>query len=123
MLLGHGLGKFQKLISGAEIKFLDPFGLGSSISFSLAVFSEFFASALLIFGLFTRFSTLSLIITMAVAAFIAHSDDPFGTKEKSLLFLVSYILLFLTGPGKYSLQTLINKKFNKFNEWIKFILG
>ena len=123
MFLGHGLGKFQKLISGAEIKFLDPFGLGATTSFSLAVFSEFFASALLIFGLFTRFSTLSLIITMAVAAFIAHSDDPFGTKEKSLLFLVSYILLFLTGPGKYSLQTLINKKFNKFNEWIKFILG
>ena len=123
MFLGHGLGKFQKLISGAEIKFLDPFGLGATTSFSLAVFSEFFASALIIFGLFTRFSSLTLIVTMAVAAFIAHSDDPFGTKEKSLLFLVSYILLFLTGPGKYSLQTLINKKFNKFNEWIKFILG
>ncbi|MCB9249671.1 MAG: DoxX family protein [Ignavibacteriales bacterium] len=123
MFLGHGLGKFQKLISGAEIKFLDPFGLGATTSFSLAVFSEFFASSLIIFGLFTRFSSLTLIVTMAVAAFIAHSDDPFGTKEKSLLFLVSYILLFLTGPGKYSLQTLINKKFNKFNEWIKFILG
>ncbi|MCB0742635.1 MAG: DoxX family protein [Ignavibacteriae bacterium] len=123
MFLGHGLGKFQKLISGAEIKFLDPFGLGATTSFSLAVFSEFFASALIIIGLFTRFSSLTLIVTMAVAAFIAHSDDPFGTKEKSLLFLVSYILLFLTGPGKYSLQTLINKKFNKFNEWIKFILG
>ena len=123
MLFGHGLGKLQKLISGAEINFLDPFGLGAATSFSLAVFSEFFASALIIIGLFTRFSSLTLIVTMAVAAFIAHSDDPFGTKEKSLLFLVSYILLFLTGPGKYSLQTLINKKFNKFNEWIKFILG
>lgn len=123
MMFGHGLGKFQKLVSGDEIKFLDLFGLGAMFSFSLAVFAEFFAAGLIILGLFTRFSSLSLIITMAVAAFIAHSDDPFSKQEKALMFLVSYLLLFLTGPGKYSLQTWMAKKIKKSNKLIKYILG
>lgn len=123
MLFGHGLGKFQKLISGNEIKFLDPFGLGPTFSFTLATFAEFIASILIIVGLFTRFSSLSLIITMAIAAFIAHADDPFGKQEKSLMYLASYFLLFLTGPGKYSLQTWFDKKISKSNGVIKFLLG
>ena len=123
MLFGHGLGKVQKLFSDSEIKFLDPFGLGATFSLTLAAFAEFFASILLILGLFTRFGSISLIITMAVAAFIAHADDPFSRQEKSLMYLVSYILLFLTGPGKYSLQTWVDKKINKSKGLIKFLLG
>jgi putative oxidoreductase len=123
MLFGHGLGKFQKLISGNEIKFLDPFGLGATFSFTMATFAEFFASAFIVLGLFTRFSSLSLTVTMAVAVFIAHAGDPFAKQEKALMYLVSYILLFLTGPGKYSLQTWFDKKISKSNGLIKFLLG
>lgn len=123
MLFGHGLGKLQRLLLGEEIKFLDPFGLGSVFSLTLATFAEFFASALIILGLFSRLSSFSLIVTMAVAAFIAHADDPFSRQEKALMYLVSYILLFLTGPGKYSLQSWFNKKISKSNSFLKFILG
>ena len=123
MLFGHGLGKFQKLISGNEIKFLDPFGLGATFSLTIATFAEFFASAFIVLGLFTRFSSLSLIVTMAVAVFIAHAGDPFAKQEKALMYLASYILLFLTGPGKYSLQTWFDKKIHKSNGLIKFLLG
>lgn len=123
MLFGHGLGKLQKLLSGDEIKFLDLLGFGATFSFSLAVFTEFFASILLAFGLFSRLSSSSLIITMAIAVFIAHANDPFARKEKALLFLASYILLFLLGPGKYSLKTWLDKKIMGLNKIIKFLLG
>ena len=123
MLFGHGLGKFQRLLSGDEIKFLDPFGLGATFSFYLATFAEFFASGLIILGLFNRLSTMSLIITMAVAAFIAHAGDPFAKQEKALLFLVSYLLLFLTGPGKFSLQSLIEKNLGKAGGITKYLLS
>lgn len=123
MMFGHGLGKFQKLVSGNEIKFLDPFGLGATFSLTLAAFAEFFAAGLVIIGLFTRFSSLSLIITMGVAAFIAHADDPFSRQEKSLMYLTSFILLFLVGPGKFSLQTWMNKKLNRSNKLLRFLLG
>ena len=123
MLFGHGLGKFQKLISGNEIKFLDPIGIGAYASFSFAVFTEFFMSILLIFGIFTRISSLSLVITMSMAVFIAHADDPFSSKEKALLYLFAYVLIFLLGPGKYSMHSWLNKKAIISNKIIKSILS
>lgn len=122
MMFGHGFGKLTKLLSGEEINFLDLFGIGNYFSFTLATLAEFFASALIVLGLFTRFSSLSLIITMAVAAFIAHADDPFSKKEMALLYLVSYVLIFLQGPGKYSINSLLKSKLNKSKGWLKFIL-
>jgi len=40
MLFGHGLGKWNKLFSGEEIQFLDPFGVGATTALALAVFAE-----------------------------------------------------------------------------------
>jgi len=38
---------------------------------------------------------------MAVAAFMVHAADPFGTKEKVLLYLFAFVIFALTGAGKY----------------------
>jgi putative oxidoreductase len=107
-MLAHG---YPKLIHYADRmeKFSDPFGLGSPTSLALAVFAEFFCSILLALGLFTRFALVPLIITMATAAFIAHAGDPFGDREKALLYLLPYLGLFFTGPGKISLDGLIKR--------------
>jgi putative oxidoreductase len=123
MLFGHGLGKLQRILSGNEIKFLDPFGIGATASLYLATFAEFFASILIVIGLFTRIGSIALIVTMSVAAFIAHSDDPFSGQEKSLMYLVSYVLLFLTGPGKYSFHTIMKNMFTKVSGPVKFFIG
>ena len=40
----------------------------------------------------------------AGSCFIVHAADPFGTKEKALLFAVTFIVIFLLGPGKYSID-------------------
>jgi len=113
MMFGHGWGKLNRLLSGEEIKFLDLFGLGAYFSFTLATLVEFFASALIVLGLFTRLSSLSLITTMIVAAFVAHAEDPFSKKEMALLYLVSYILIFLQGSGKFSLNYFFSNEINK----------
>jgi len=55
-------------------------------------------------GFITRVSLIPLIITMIVAVFVAHAGDPFSDKELGLFFLITFIVLFLTGPGKYSLD-------------------
>ena len=123
MIFGHGLGKLQRILSGDEIKFLDPFGIGPIASLYLATFAEFFASIFIIFGLINRISSVSLIITMAVAAFIAHADDPFARQEKALMYLVSYILLLLTGPGKYSMQSLLQRKLANLSKPVRYILS
>ncbi len=103
MMLTHGYPKFQKLISG-DFEFGDPIGLGTAPSLFLAVIGEFICPILILIGLKTRWAAIPVVITMAVAAFVVHADDPFGNKEKALLFLVIFLVIMLLGPGKYSLD-------------------
>tara|TARA_R110000744_G_scaffold102163_1_gene196569 strand:+ start:1708 stop:2085 length:378 start_codon:yes stop_codon:yes gene_type:complete len=103
MMLTHGLPKFQKLISG-NFEFGDPIGIGATPSLFLAVIGEFICPILIIIGFKTRLSAIPSAITMAVAVFIAHGADDFGTKEKALLFLVSFITIILVGPGKFGVD-------------------
>ncbi len=104
LLLTHGFPKLQRLFSGAEIQFANPYGLGMTTSFVLVTFAEFVCSILVILGLATRLATIPIMITMATAALIAHANDPFGVKEKPLLFLVCFAFIFIVGAGKYSLD-------------------
>lgn len=101
MLLNHGWPKISHFAEKAE-KFADPLGVGSTFSLGLTVFAEFFCAALLVLGLLTRLSLIPLIITMAVAAFMVHAGDSMGDREGSLFFLMTYVVIMLTGPGKYS---------------------
>lgn len=103
MMLTHGLPKAVRVFTG-EWRFSDPIGLGPELSLFLAAFAEAGCAMLIILGLWTRLASIPLIITMAVAAFIRHAPDPFSTKEKALLFLVSFLLLAFLGSGKYSLD-------------------
>jgi putative oxidoreductase len=109
-MITHGYPKLNRLLEGGEIQFADPFGLGPTISLVLVVFSEFLCSIFIGIGLGTRLASIPLIITMAVAAFITHGDDPFGRKEIALLYLLIYIFLLVVGSRKYSLDHLLYRK-------------
>lgn len=110
LMLTHGSAKFAQLLSGEPIMFADPIGLGTTTSFLLALFAEFFCSILLIFGITTRIAVIPLIITMLVAGLIVHSGDDFVVKEKAFLFLISFITIAIAGAGKISVDNLIYKK-------------
>jgi len=100
MLLVHGIPKLGRNPS----MFPDPLGVGNEISYYLAVFSEVFCSGLLVVGLGTRLASIPLFITMMVAAFVFHADNPFAKKEMALLYAQVYLLLILFGGGHWSLS-------------------
>lgn len=102
-IMTHGVPKVKKIMSG-DLGFGDPIGLGPEVSLVLVAFAEAICGMLVILGLGTRWASIPLIIAMFVAAFVAHATDPFGTKEKPLLFLIIFVVLLLTGSGKYSLD-------------------
>ena len=53
-----------------------------------------------------------MIIAMAVAFFDVHDAD-FPEGELSFIYLILFLLLYITGPGKYSIDYLIDKRFQK----------
>lgn len=108
-LLTHGLQKYNLLLKGGPIEFIDPIGIGPSASLILAVFAEVVCALLLIVGFGTRLILVPLIITMFVAVFIVHASDGFAKQELGGLYLVIFIFLFLSGSGKYSIDRYIYK--------------
>lgn len=110
MIINHGLGKMDKLLAGGDIKFANPIGLGMELSLQLTVFAEIICAGLLILGAFTRFALIPLIFTMLVAIFVIHGADPFSDKEGALSYLIPYIILFVNGAGKYSVDGQLFRK-------------
>jgi putative oxidoreductase len=130
-LLTHGWGKLQMMLGGGFDRFADPIGLGSGLSLVLVVIAEFFAALLVVIGFATRFASATVVISMAVAAFVVHGGDPWtmgqgaklflagaskswGSKEPALLYLIPFLALILTGPGKLSLDGLL---WPRWREW------
>ncbi len=105
MLYGHGWGKMMSVFGG-EFQFLDPLGIGPTASLILAAFAEGICSLLIIAGFWTRLASLILTINMAVAVFFVHlpGGDWFGDMELPVIYLLSFIVIFLLGPGKYSVD-------------------
>lgn len=103
MIYGHGWGKLMAF-SEKSSSFPDLLGIGGPANMALAIGAEVFAAALIVLGLFTRVVAIPLAITMIVAAFIVHADDPFGKKELALLYLSACLTLIFTGAGKFSVD-------------------
>lgn len=83
-------------------------GMGSEFSLILAIFAEVFCGIFIILGLFTRFAVLPLIITMLVVVFGANAGKTFPESELALLYLSIFLLLLFCGPGKVSVDNMIN---------------
>lgn len=109
MLVRHGWPKLMKLLNDDPIKFADPFGTGPEIALALAVFAELLCALFIVFGFLTRASAIPLIITMLVAAFMIHGDDPFQKKEFAILYLIPFIFFLFSGGGRYAIDAMINK--------------
>jgi putative oxidoreductase len=112
-MLTHGWGKLQMLIAGDFESFGDPIGLGKAPSLVLATSAEFFCAILVMVGLATRFAAVPLVITMAVAAFVVHANDPWImgqglSKEPAMLYLIPFLALIFTGAGRFSIDGLIS---------------
>ncbi|MEP2935143.1 MAG: DoxX family protein [Gilvibacter sp.] len=105
LMLTHGIPKLMRMIEG-DMAFGDPLGIGSGVSFVLVVIAEFLCPILIILGIRTRLATIPVIITMLVAVFLVHWNDPIADKEKALLYLTGFLTIALAGGGKYTIKQL-----------------
>ncbi len=105
MLLDHGWPKLAGFGEKMDT-FPDPIGLGPALSLGLITFAEVLCALLVVLGIWTRLSTIPLIIGMAVITFITHGDDILGQGESGLLYLTAFLAILLLGAGRFSLDRL-----------------
>jgi len=103
LMLPYGWQKFQNYAEWSK-DFPDPLHIGPAASLALVVFAELLCAALVAIGLFTRLALIPLLINMIIIVLVVHGADPFEKQEHGVLFLIPYVIIFLTGPGKYSLD-------------------
>jgi len=107
----HGVSKlmnFNYLVDS----YPDVLGFGSYMSLMVTIFCEFCCSMFLVAGLLQRIVVLPMIAAMAVAFFDVH-DAVFPEGELAFIYMIVFLMLFFTGPGRYSVDYLLVKKFNK----------
>lgn len=112
LLMLHG---FQKLMNFDALSsvFPDPLGIGNQLSLILAIFGELVCSLGFVAGFLYRLVLIPMIFTMAVAYFVIHGADPFSSKELAFIYLIVFVLMYIVGPGKYSLDYIFAKSLRK----------
>lgn len=108
LFLAHGIQKWSNFQELSSV-FPDPLGVGSSISLGLAIFAELACSIGFIFGILYRLALIPMIFTMLMAFFVIHGADPFSVKELAFVYLVIFVLMFISGPGKFSIDSILAK--------------
>ena len=110
----HGVDKMMNFSALSE-SFPNVLGFGSYMSLLVAIFCEFCCSLFLIAGLLQRVILIPMIISMGIAFFDVH-DAMLPGGELALIYLVVFIILFFTGPGRYSIDYLLDIKFRKYRK-------
>ena len=126
-MLTHGWGKLQMLMAGNADQFADPLGIGPTVSLIMVVFAELVCAALVMAGALTRLACVPLVVTMLVAAFVAHGSDPWtmaegrrlfvadeaaswASKQPALMYMFVFLGLIFTGAGRFAVDSLIFRR-------------
>ena len=108
LLMNHGIQKWSNFQEMSAV-FPDPLGIGSPLSLGLAIFGELVCSMAFIIGL----AMIPMIFTMIVAFFVVHANDVFAVKELAFIYLVVFILMYIAGPGKFSIDHIIGNELSR----------
>ena len=107
LFLKHGLEKIQHFHAMSS-HFPNPVHIGPFPSFLFAMIADSICMPLLILGLFTRWAALWEAVNLFVAWALVHHFQFFGRNgdhgELVFVYLAVMITLFLTGPGRYSID-------------------
>ena len=107
----HGLDKLMNFNSLVNT-YPSVLGFGSYMTLMVNIFCEFCCSLFLIAGLLVRLVTIPMIIAMGVAFFDVH-DALLPEGELALIYFIVFIILFVLGAGRYSIDYLIDTRFQK----------
>lgn len=102
----HNLDQFTARFVDWQIPF-------PAFSAALSAGTDFVGGVLLMIGLFTRFTCIPMIfnMTVAIALVVIHNVQSFDdfVELDEFLYILIFFWLFMAGPGKVSVDTLISR--------------
>ncbi|MEB3206361.1 MAG: DoxX family protein [Vampirovibrionales bacterium] len=116
IFMAHGLDKWLGTFHGGGfLKTLAAFSQmgmpAPEVSTFLATFGELIGGILMLLGLMTPVGAFMIAVTMGVATFFVHLGGGLfaqdGGFEYTLMLLAASLSVFISGPGKYSLDALL----------------
>lgn len=109
MIYAHGLKKIGVGVAEAE-HVPNPLHLPEAFNNLFADAANLFFPVLVMLGLLTRVSVVPILAVTLTGYFVVHFHDAPLLKDTPYMYSLSYLLILVLGPGKYSLDALINKK-------------
>ena len=113
MFLNHGLNKISagiakwERLGGALTNLIGFESLKIFFGF-MASYAESIGALFIMLGLLTRFSSFLLFFTMMVASLKHYFEGEFS--ELAFIYGCIYFALIISGPGKYSVDNILEKK-------------
>ncbi|MFP1853686.1 DoxX family protein [Lonsdalea quercina] len=107
-----GYGKLGDAYASTQ-QYMQAMGVPGAL-LPLTILLELGGGLAILFGFLTRIAAVSTAIFTLLTALIFHHD--FAQADNELMFMKNlsisggYLLLFVTGPGAYSLDRLLNKR-------------
>jgi putative oxidoreductase len=108
----HGWDKLQHF--SAKIgNFPDPLGIGHKYALVLIIAGEFFGAILMATGLLGRVGAFLVSVVAALTLFSILHGTPWREREVWELYFAASVTILLLGSGRYSLDTVVWKRFGK----------
>ncbi|MBR5532507.1 MAG: DoxX family protein [Bacteroidales bacterium] len=112
MMMTHAIDKIENFSNIAE-GFPTPFGINAWVGLTLITIVEFACSVMLIVGFFTRLAAFILMLGMVTAAFFTFPEFILKQSELAMMYLAVYIVLFITGGGRFTIDQFIRRIYLK----------
>jgi len=109
MIRTHGWKKLTDF-EGTVAHIPDPFGIGGDLSAVVSILANVVFALFVAVGFFTRAAALFILSVTVTGFFVVHWGDPWPVKDVPLMYSVTFLLILLLGPGKYSLDHVLSQK-------------
>ena len=109
MIFVHGFKKLGIGTAEAE-KVPNPLHLPEAFNDAFAVSANIVFPLLVLIGLCTRLATLPTLAVTLTGYFILHWNDAALIKDTPFIYSIIFLLIFLLGPGKYSVDNYLYNK-------------
>ena len=109
LMVVHGFKKIGINVAEAE-KVPNPLHLPEWFNNAFAVSANLVFPVLVILGFFTRIAALPILAITLTGYFVLHWNDALLVKDTPFMYSLSYLLILVLGPGRYSVDYFIEEK-------------